>query len=266
LIEQLGTKFAIAPQVLLDSGNISDNPSPQGDVKTAGLVEGMNRLGYRAANVGERDLVLGYDAFLARIAGAKFPFVSTNIVRKDTGKPVFAPYEVLEVDRPGGDPVRIGVLGVARFNPIFLKAGPDESNLVIRKPDEAVAEYLAEVREKSDVVVLLAALHKEDARAIVRALPGIDVVIGSYGGMYTTREEREGDTVLAYSGNQGKRIGETRLFLSDDGRIARTRSYLYFLTAAYPAIDAWTEYVATVHAKVAAVAGGGATAAATNVP
>ncbi len=254
------------PHVLLDSGNISDNPSPEGDVKTAGLVEGMNRLGYRAANVGERDLVLGYDAFVARAAGAKFPFVSTNIVRKDSGKPVFSPYEVVEVERPGKDPVRIGVLGVARFNPIFLKAGPDNSNLVIRKPDEAIAEVLAEVREKSDVVVLLAALHKDDARAIVRALPGIDVVIGSYGGMYTTREEREGDTVLAYSGNQGKRIGETRLFLSEDDRVARTRSYLYFLTAAYPAIDEWTAYVASVHADAGAVAGGAGAAAATNAP
>ena len=252
--------------MLLDSGNVSDNPSPQGDLKTAGLVEGMNRLGYRASNVGERDLVLGYDAFVARIAGAKFPFISTNIIRKDTGKPVFAPYEVFEVARPTGDPVRIGVLGVARFNPIFLKSGPENSNLVIRKPEEAVAEYLGEVRGKADVVELLAALHKEDARAIVRALPGIDVVIGSYGGMYTTRDEREGDTVLAYSGNQGKRVGETRLFLGDDRKILSTTTFLYFLTAAYPAIDEWTAYVSTVAASVAAVGGGEAAPAATNAP
>ena len=158
------------------------------------------------------------------------------------------------------------MLALARFNPIFLKAWPDNTHLVIRNPDDAVARYLAEVREQSDIVVLLAALHKEDARAIVRALPGIDVVIGSYGGMYTTREEHEGGTVLAYSGNQGKRIGETRLFLAEDGGVERTRSYLYFLTAAYPAIDEWTEYVATVHADVAAIAGGATAAAATNAP
>ena len=251
--------------MLLDSGNISDNPSPQGDVKTMGLVEGMNRLGYRAVNVGERDLVLGYDAFVARTKAAKFPFVSTNIVRRDTGKPVFAPYEVFEVARSQGNPVRVGVLGVARFNPIFLKSGPDDSNLVIRMPEEAVAEYLGEVREKADVVVLLAALHVEDARAIVRAVPGIDIVVGSYGGMYTTRDEREGKTVLAYSGNQGKRIGETRLFLAPDRSIESTSSYLYFLTAAYPAIDDWTTFVTEIQGRVAA-AGGATAAAAANAP
>lgn len=251
--------------MLLDSGNVSDRPTPEGDEKTRGLVEGMNRLGYRAANVGERDLVAGYDAFQERVRGAKFPFVSANIVRKDTGEPVFPPYEILEVERAGGKPVRVGVIGVARYNPIFLKAGPEGTSLVVRKPEEAIGEIIGQVRERADVVVLLAALHKDDARAIAAAVPGIDVVIGSYGGIYTTRDEREGGTLLVYAGNQGKRIGETRLYLDDDRGVRSTTTYLYFLTAAYPSVPEWAEYAAQVLARAA----GGATgrpAAATRTP
>ena len=45
--------------LLVDSGNFSDNPTPQGDAKTRALVEAMGKIGYAAANVGERDVKLG---------------------------------------------------------------------------------------------------------------------------------------------------------------------------------------------------------------
>ncbi len=218
----------------------------------------MNRLGYRAANVGERDLVMGYDEFRRRTAGAKFEFVSANVVRKDDGKTVFEPYTVLDVARKGGKPFRVGVIGVVRFNPIFLKAGPDGSNLVIARPEDQVAKFMPELRDKADVVILLAAMHEDDARAVVKAVPGIDLVVGAYGGMFSTREEREGDVLMVYSGSQGKRIGETRLYL-DGGKIADSRTYVHFLNASYPGDPEMDRFVETIHGREAAPrAGAGA--------
>ena len=57
---QVRTLFPQAGIVLLDAGNFSDNPTSEGEAKTRALVEGMNRLGYAAANVGERDLTAGF--------------------------------------------------------------------------------------------------------------------------------------------------------------------------------------------------------------
>lgn len=247
-------------QVLLDSGGLSDRPTPDGDVKTRGLVEAMNRLGYRVSNVGERDLTMGYDAFRSRTDHAKFPFISTNIVRKDTGKPVFEPYHVVQTKTRDGKPFRIGVLGVARYNPVFLKSGPDGSNLVIRNPKEAIAERMEALRAETDYIVLLAALAREDAVRIVREVPGIDLVIGAYGGVYTTREEREGDTLVVYSGNQGKRIGETRLYVGGDRDVESTSTYLYYLTSAYPGEPDWVEYVNDVLARASSATGAQAAA------
>ena len=77
------------------------------------MIKGMNDLGYAAANVGERDLALGYDDFLGRASEATFPFISANIVNRDTRGPVFKPFVILEVDIAGADePLRVGVLGV----------------------------------------------------------------------------------------------------------------------------------------------------------
>jgi 2',3'-cyclic-nucleotide 2'-phosphodiesterase (5'-nucleotidase family) len=212
----------------------------------------MARLGYDAANVGERDLSLGYDEFVRRTEGATFPFVSANIVRRDTREPVFNPYVILEVEYPeSDDPLRVGVLGVVRFNPVFLRSGPDDSNLVILPPLEAVKRYLEEVSERSDVVVLLAAIHQDDAHIIAKEVPGIDIVLGSYGSIYSTREEVEGDTLICYSGNQGRRVGESRVFVGPDREVERITSFMHVLTARYPNDPEMQEYVMEVGRRVA---------------
>ena len=77
--------------VLLDSGNFSANPTPQGNAKTEVLIKGMGMLGYSAANVGERDVRAGYIEFEKRASKARFPMISANIVRSDNKQPVLPP-------------------------------------------------------------------------------------------------------------------------------------------------------------------------------
>jgi 2',3'-cyclic-nucleotide 2'-phosphodiesterase (5'-nucleotidase family) len=237
--------------LLLDSGNFSDNPTPEGELKTRGLIEGMSRLGYALANVGDRDLSMGYDEFRARTEKAKFDFVSSNVVRQDTREPVFPPYKVVEAVSPDGShKVKLGVIGATRYNPLFLKAGPDNSNMVIVKPVDTVQRAVEALRGKADFIVLLAALHKEEAKRIVAAVEGIDFVVGSYGGIITTRNEKEGSSWLLYSGNQGKRIGEARVYLGDDEKVVALENNLYLLTARYPANEAMVEFVNATHAEI----------------
>ena len=227
--------FPKAAFVGLDSGNFSDNPNEEGELRTHILLEGMVRLGYRAANVGERDLALGYDAFEKNAQGVDLAFVSANVVKQGTRDPVFKPWTVLDVKLPdGGRTLRVGVIGVTRFNPVWQKAGPAGSNLALAPPLDMVRTYLPELRAKSDVVVLLAALSRDDAGRIVREVPGIDFVVGAYGGIYNANEEAEGPTRVFYTGNQGRRVGETRIFLDPAGKIGSSTSYLHNLTARYP--------------------------------
>lgn len=242
--------------MLLDGGNFSDNPTPDGDARTRAVLEGMALLGYGAVGVGERDVSLGYDEFLKRTQGIDLTFVSTNLVRQDTKEPVFEPYAVIQASaRPGKAPVRIGVLSVIRYNPMFRKAGPEGTNLAIAPPTEMIRRYIGKVRESSDVVVLLASLHKDDARQIARDVPGIDYVFGSYGGIYSAQVETEGETRLLYTGNQGKRIADARVFLGADRKIAARTDYLYFLTARYPDEPAMLEWVGKALERIARARG-----------
>jgi 2',3'-cyclic-nucleotide 2'-phosphodiesterase (5'-nucleotidase family) len=263
LKDRIESTFPGTPVVFLDSGNFSDNPNEAGELRTKGLLEGMNRLGYRVVNVGERDLSLGFDVFRERTRESKARFVSANIVRFGTKDPVLDPYAIVEVSVPGrAAPLRIGVLGAVRFNPVWKKPGPDGTSLGIAMPKEMIARVLPEVRAKADVVVLLAAMSRDDAGALAREVPGIDFVFGAYGGMVSTQEEIEGGAQLVYVGNQGQRIGETRIFLDDRGAIASTTTYLHFLTSRYPSDPGMEAFVGEVAARLKEIPGAAAGAGA----
>jgi len=246
----LKTNYPATPLVLLDTGNFTDNPTEAGDLRTAALLESMKRLGYKVINIGERDLNLGYDDFVKRTSGLGMTFISTNIVKQGTKQPVFPPYAIFEVKGASGKPVRVGVLGVDRYTPVWQKAGPSETNLGMAAPSDMIATYLPEVRAKSDVVVLLAALSKDDAHELAKRFPDLDLVVGAYGGIYNTVEETEGRTDIVYTGNQGKRIGESRINLDAKSRVAEVTSYLHFLTAHYPEDKAMLDSLADVLAKL----------------
>jgi hypothetical protein len=221
----------------------------------------MGRLGYGAANVGERDLKAGYDRLMARAGKAAFPLLSANILREDTGQPVFTPQTVVEALSPDGEhSLRIGLIGVARYNPLFRKPGPDGVNLVIEHPLEAIRRGLASLAEQNvDRVVLLAAMHREDARRILQEISGIDFIVGSYGGMASTQLDEGSGTWVLYSGNQGKRLGESR-FCLDDGPEPRVPVHkLHYLTSLYPADPEMLAFVNEVRptaARAAAKASG----------
>ena len=211
----------------------------------------MSRLGYAVANVGERDLVTGYDDFKKRTAAASFPFVSANLVRSDTREPVFTPFTVVTVPASGDrKALRVAVTGVVRFNPVFLKAGPDGTNISIVKADEALARVVPEMRAQADLVVVLAALHKDDARSIAGAVPGIDFVLGAYGGIISAQDEAEKGVPLRYAGNQGKYVGESRVFLGPDGKISTVSNYMHYLLARYPDDPGMAEWLTGTRARI----------------
>ena len=251
VLNQLKTNYPGTPQVLLDSGNFTDNPTAAGDIRTDALIEAMGRLNYAAVNVGERELMLGYDEFARRTATAKFPLVSTNIVRQDTKEPVFRPFVIVETARGDGKPIKVGVLGIVRFNPLFLKSGPQKSNLVIAPAREALKRYLPEVRRRADVVVLLAGIHQDDARLLAREVGDIDFVLGAYGGLISSQEENENGARLVYVGNQGKCISENRVYFDPNtGKRSAARTWVHLLAARYPDDPEMQQFVGTVITKI----------------
>ena len=209
------------------------------------ILEIMEEMGYRLANLSEREFTLGPDRFFRKTEKLGFPFISANLVWEDSGKPVMAPYQVFEVPLPPREgrsdrPLRVGILGINRYAPDFRKVDENGRNVVTLEPELAIPPILAEFRAQGiDLVVALAHMTLQEARSLVGEVKGIDLVIGGRGPGVTPPMDRNGQTWIAGTrislvGNQGKRMGELRLFFDDDFQLLRVERQLVYLTLNYP--------------------------------
>ncbi|HBY94934.1 MAG: 5'-nucleotidase C-terminal domain-containing protein [Ardenticatenaceae bacterium] len=131
--------------------------------------------------VGNHDFDYGADAFAQCQASADYPIISASLVKSD-GTPYFQvdgkPYVVKEVDG-----VKIG---------FFALGGPDVQKLI--KPENlpadtswkdatATAQEVVDAlrnQEKVNAVVFIGHELREDDEALAKAVPGIDLILGTH--------------------------------------------------------------------------------------
>jgi hypothetical protein len=216
-------------------------------MQTDALIEGMNALGYKVANLSQRELWHGYDVFLERQKKAQFAFVSANIVWQDTGEPIVAPTTVVKMTLRDGakiKDVRVGFIGLTRSDPAFLKTGPGGRRIVTVDPLAAAEKRLPALRQKADVIVALVALDLEQARQLPKRVKEIDFILGADStpgktGLSTRTDDFPEDTQfgrarLFFAGDQGKSLGEVRLSFDAKRAIASSQRSLVQLTRQWP--------------------------------
>lgn len=164
-------------------------PLPAGEVHPAYKV--LNLLNVDAANIGNHEFNYGLSFLRQAIAGAKFPYVSANVVEAANGKPAFTPYVLLERnlrDEAGAERrLKIGVIG---FVPPQIMQW-DRQNLQgkVRALDiiETAQRLIPEMRAQgADLVVVIAhsGIEKteqprfaENVAAQLAQIPGVDALL-----------------------------------------------------------------------------------------
>ncbi len=170
------------PVLLVDGGDtffrIATNKAPDRTEERRAWLDAMvilnayNVFGYDAVAVGPQDLQLGLDSLQRLARDARFPLLCANLVDKATKKPYFQPYIIKEV---GG--VRFGIYAVIqeRVNPNFARRViPDGEILDPRVVSERV---VAELKEKSDIVIALSHCFEKTNTEILAKNPDIDAMV-----------------------------------------------------------------------------------------
>jgi len=207
-----------------------------GQLQTETLIEGMNRLGYAAANVTDRELIGGLDRFLVLAKRASFPLISANLVFQDGGRSILPPYTVVTIAPEawrGTEPLKVGILGLAKERPTFLESTKDGKKVVIAPPIPIAAQWLPALARQTDVVILLTNMNSIAVNRLLQQVPGIDLVLAGYGERLSDNQAISPATRVLYAGSQGKRLGEVRMFLGR-GRVMNQVASHLFLDRRYP--------------------------------
>ncbi|WP_436072446.1 bifunctional 2',3'-cyclic-nucleotide 2'-phosphodiesterase/3'-nucleotidase [Devosia sp. LjRoot3] len=200
-----GIRAEAGNSLLVDNGDlIQGNPMGdyyayekglnQGDVHP--IVAAMNTLGYEAATLGNHEFNYGLEYLDRALEGAKFPFVSANLVRGELGadalsdETYIAPYIIVEKELTDGAgasrTVKVGLIGFLPPQILTWDATHLTGKVTVRDIVETAEAYVPKMREEgADIIVALShsgiaadqGAGAENASLQLAAVEGIDVVL-----------------------------------------------------------------------------------------
>ncbi len=234
--------------LVVDAGNSLANeltttrepPSNEGRLS----VEMLNRQGYDAVALGEKDLHLGTAALQQRLAEAKgFGFLSANVKDKATGKLLAQPYVIKEIDGH-----RIALIGLTGGVP------SDPADFTLVPPLDAAAEYVRRVQSQADVIILLSNAGVAANKTIAEQVPGIDLIISGGDQQLSKPLETALGTLIVQadvssSGHAGRYMGRLVAEFDKSGKLTGQQWQSVVLDKAIPEdadMAAWVQTLPTL--------------------
>lgn len=226
MLKDLSTRYR--DRLVVDAGGWSERTNPdRPQERSRAHVEGMRALGLEIANVSSRDLRFGPDFVHALADSFGVQFVSANIFVD--GRPLYRPY-VLMRRTVGGQEIGIAVAGVTATSFGVEGAWPDSVALEIRDPIETAKALSEELRQRSDVQILLAYLPTSDLEALRVEAPEFDLLVSGTGDLREPAVTGPGPVVLG--------PGTKCKFLGWAGVEVRGAQGVFVTAAGIPALDA----------------------------
>lgn len=179
------------------------------------MLDLMNRAGYDAMAMGNREFHYARGVLCRRIRQARFPVLCGNVC--DLRHRVNHAWRRSIVRDVGG--VRVGLIGVT---PVQY---PDDSlwkpvmGFRFSPPAQVLPELVRELRPRVDLIVLLSHLgFKLDCR-LAGEIAGIDIIAGGHCHAVLQHPHRVGDTVIVQAGSHGRFVGRMQVRVGSDGSV-----------------------------------------------
>jgi 2',3'-cyclic-nucleotide 2'-phosphodiesterase/3'-nucleotidase len=190
--------------MLVDNGDIIQG-NPMGDYiayekgledNVHPIIRAMNTLNYDVATLGNHEFNYGLEFLDKALAGAEFPFVSSNLVRGELAaspledETYIEPYRIIErelLDGSGGSrTIKVGIIGFLPPQIMTWDATHLSGKVNTRDIVETAQAYIPRMKEEgADIIVALShsgiapnqATGAENASLQLAAVEGIDVVL-----------------------------------------------------------------------------------------
>ena len=216
LFRDLGAKGW--PVVGIDCGGLVKGFGRQAELKFHLSVDAMQKMGYSAIGLGKSDLRLPAAELLSRVAsseGAPSPFLSANVAVFGFDAEMTADHRIVEA---GG--LRIGitsVLGTAWQKEI------NNPEIEMADPQAKLRGVLVKLKDRCDLLVLLAHATVEESKAYAAAFPDFQIVVTAGGNPQPPKTMKilPGGTKFIEVGEKG--MDAIVLGIYDDGKVEYQR-------------------------------------------
>ena len=130
------------------------------------------KMGYGGLNIGDTDLVLGVEYLKGLQKKLKIPFISANLKSRKSGRPVFRPFLIKEING-----FKIGIMGLLTpevLPPIAKTMG----DYFIDDPVKVASDLVKGPLALCDTIIVLAHLDPLEIETLARSIPKSSIIVG----------------------------------------------------------------------------------------
>ena len=180
---------------------------PSVQYKAKAFLEGMEKIGCDAFNIGDYDLAAGYDFLKSLEKNSKIPFISANLRVTKSGDLAFKPFKILEKNK-----LKIGIIGVTDYLPQTVSELYKENYL------ETGKKYINQLKDEVDILVMLVGGHLKQKNTILETFKDADYIYLSRAVSNTrsTVPQQDGYPVFYTIGLSGKHLIEVKTTLNNN--------------------------------------------------
>ena len=192
--------------ILLNAGDLAQGTPVSTIFHGLPVFELANLLGFDAATLGNHDFDYGWMQVRKFIETANYPMASCNIVGAENELFAAQPYVILTVNK-----LRVAVLGALTDDMRNLSTPKLMQQWHTAPVLATVRRYAAELKEKSDIVVLLGHLTAEEELSFLESVPEVPVIVSGHVHTGMARAiSREGRVVVRVK-SYGEELGRLDL-------------------------------------------------------
>ena len=209
--------------IILDAGDllftvpsVVDSNRASEIFRGSAILDGFEKIGCNAINVGYQELAAGYDVLMELVSKTSIPFISANLLDPDTEEPIFKPYTI--IDRGG---VTFGVIGLTDLVPDTI------DRILVEDYTLAGNIYLTAMEDRVDMTVLLVNSDRSTYADLHALFPSADLIFTS-GSTFMTRpmmNQEENGPFIFSSGREGRYLNQVDVSLIDENDSMVNRSY-----------------------------------------
>jgi len=181
-------------------------------------------MGYHAIGIGDDDLSLGKKFLLELSKMSNVPFLSSNLIDEDSGKPLFQRHIIKEVNG-----LKIGIFSLVSPDVFLGLSDQRKKGLIFRDPFETAQEMVRELGPQTDLIILLSHLSYPKDVELAQKIQGIHIVVGSHTGVDLTNPPVIKNTIIVQNSPKGMYARKLNLTFSNKEATFYnvTRKYTY---------------------------------------
>lgn len=191
----------------------------------------MNLIGYDAMTLGNHEFDKPREVLMKQQEWAEFPFLSANIVKKDTGEPFVTPYIIKEYNG-----LKVAIFGLTTEESPALVMPGNVEDLEFKNAIETAQTLVPQLREEADVVIALTHLGYEGGYGyegfnstgdveLAEAVSGIDVIVGGHSHTTLTEPRMVGNTMIVQAGDWSRYVGRVDLIIDSEADTVTDSAY-----------------------------------------